>query len=62
MEATMNCCKVSLSGMGHSLTCLITDRGGHETEEEEFEPFTVTACEEQEEEEPEVFEIGRAHV
>ena len=50
----INCCKVSLSGMGHSLTCPITDRGGHETEEEEeVEPFTV-ACEESEE--PEVFD------
>ena len=52
----MNCCKVSLSGMGHSFTCPITDRGGTEPQEEDWEDFTVTACESQEDEEPEVFD------
>ena len=52
----MNCCKVSLSGMGHSITCPITDRSGTEIPEEEWEDFTVSACENQEEEEPEVFD------
>jgi hypothetical protein len=58
MEATMNtfCCKVSLSGMGHSLTCSVTDRGGVEIQEDEWEDFTVTASSQNEEDEPEVFD------
>ena len=50
------CCKVSISGMGHSLTCPVTDRGGTEIQEDEWEDFTVTASSQNEEEEPEVFD------